>query len=132
MVPETPPCGILASEAANDSPYSNARSACGVAFGSNCTGVSSDHAGLRATFAASNGDVIELDTRTGTHVIPHSRGTGLQDCGDKIQVCLIEQYGLTWDCVELERQILTIPRSQHGGTRYVFLNDAAVSALRVP
>jgi integrase len=42
-----------------------------------------------------------------------------------------EQYGLTWDCVDLERRILTIPRSKHGGTRYVFLNDTALAALQV-
>jgi integrase len=42
-----------------------------------------------------------------------------------------EQYGLTWECVDFEKRILTIPRSKHGGARYVFVNDAALSALRV-
>jgi integrase len=42
-----------------------------------------------------------------------------------------EQYGLTWDCVDFERRILTIPRSKHGGTRYVFVNDTAFAALQV-
>jgi hypothetical protein len=45
-----------------------------------------------ATFAASNGDVIKLDTRTGTLDTPHSRGTGLQDCSDKDQVCLTDHH----------------------------------------
>jgi site-specific recombinase XerD len=42
-----------------------------------------------------------------------------------------EQYGLTWECVDLDKRILTIPRSKHGGTRYVFLNDTAVAAMQV-
>lgn len=42
-----------------------------------------------------------------------------------------EQYGLTWDCVDLEKRILTIPRSKHGGTRYVFLNNTALTAVQV-
>lgn len=41
-----------------------------------------------------------------------------------------EQYGLTWDCVDMERRQLTIPRSKHGGIRYVPLNDAAMAALK--
>jgi integrase len=40
-----------------------------------------------------------------------------------------EQYGLTWDCVDIERRQLTIPRSKHGGIRYVELDDTAVGAL---
>jgi hypothetical protein len=58
--------------------------------------VSSDHAGLQATFAASNGDVIELDTRTATLDTPRSRGTGLQDCSDKVQVCLTDRNGFAF------------------------------------
>ena len=58
--------------------------------------VSSDHAGLQATFAASNGLVIELNTRTGTLVTPRSRGTGLQDCSDKFQVCLTDHHGFAF------------------------------------
>jgi integrase len=42
-----------------------------------------------------------------------------------------EQYGLAWDCVDFEKRILTIPRSKHGGTRNVFLNDTALAALQV-
>lgn len=41
-----------------------------------------------------------------------------------------EQYGLTWDCVNLERRQITIPRSKHGGSRYIPLNDSAMRALK--
>jgi site-specific recombinase XerD len=41
-----------------------------------------------------------------------------------------EQYGLTWDCVHLERRQLTVPRSKNGAPRHVPLNDAAIAALR--
>lgn len=57
---------------------------------------SSDHAGLKATFTASNGDVIELDTRTGILVAPRSRSTGLEDCSDKVQVCLTDHHGFAF------------------------------------
>jgi site-specific recombinase XerD len=40
-----------------------------------------------------------------------------------------EQYNLTWENVDLERRLVTIPRSKHGEIRYVELNDAAVAAL---
>jgi hypothetical protein len=58
--------------------------------------VSPDHAGLHATFATSNGDVIKLNTRTGTFDTPRSRGTGLQDCSDKFQVCLTDHHGFAF------------------------------------
>jgi hypothetical protein len=58
--------------------------------------LSSDHAGIQATFAASNGHVIELNTRTGTLVTPRSRDTGLQDCSDKVQVCLTDHHGFAF------------------------------------
>lgn len=58
--------------------------------------VSSDHAGIQATFAASSGNVIELDTRTGTLVTPRSRDTRLQDCSDKVQVCLTDHHGFAF------------------------------------
>jgi hypothetical protein len=58
--------------------------------------VSSDHAGIEATFAASNGHVIELNTRTGTLVTPRSRDTVLQDCSDKVQVCLTDHHGFAF------------------------------------
>lgn len=41
-----------------------------------------------------------------------------------------EQYGLTWDCVDFDRKVLTIARSKHGQTRHVFLNESAIAALR--
>lgn len=56
----------------------------------------SGHAGFHATFAASNGDVIELDTRTGIVVTPRSRSTELQDCSDKAQVCLTDHNGFAF------------------------------------
>lgn len=40
-----------------------------------------------------------------------------------------EQYGLTWDCVDLIRKQITIPQSKHGGIRYVPLDKSAVDAL---
>ncbi|HEY2495879.1 MAG TPA: hypothetical protein VGK24_02315 [Candidatus Angelobacter sp.] len=58
--------------------------------------VSPDLARPHATFAASNGDVIELDTRTGTLVTPRSRDTRLQDCSDKVQVCLTDHHGFAF------------------------------------
>jgi len=57
---------------------------------------SDDHAGFHATFAASNGDVIELDTRTGALNTPRSRGMGLQDCSDTVQVCLTDHHGFAF------------------------------------
>jgi integrase len=42
---------------------------------------------------------------------------------------LSEQYGLQWDCVDFERRQITIPRSKHGGIRYIPLDDTAVAAL---
>ena len=58
--------------------------------------VSSAPAWLQATFAAGNGRVIELNTRTGMLVTPRSRDTGLQDCSDKVQVCLTDRHGFAF------------------------------------
>jgi hypothetical protein len=58
--------------------------------------VSSDPTGLQATFSASNGDVIKLNTRTGTLATPRSRHTGLQDCSDRFQVCLTDHHGFAF------------------------------------
>lgn len=58
--------------------------------------VSSGHTEFHATFKASNGKVITLDTRTGTLVTPRSRGTGLQDCSDKFQACLTDHHGFAF------------------------------------
>lgn len=41
-----------------------------------------------------------------------------------------EQYSLTWECVDLERKLLMIPRTKNGETRYVPLNSAALNALQ--
>ncbi|HVC00149.1 MAG TPA: site-specific integrase [Candidatus Dormibacteraeota bacterium] len=40
-----------------------------------------------------------------------------------------EQYGLTWENVNLARRVLTIPRSKNGLTRHVPLNGPALAAL---
>jgi len=58
--------------------------------------LSSEEAGYHATFKSSNGDVIKLDTRTGTLDTPRSRGTKLQDCGDQVQVCLTDHHGFAF------------------------------------
>lgn len=41
-----------------------------------------------------------------------------------------EQYGLTWDRVDFDQRLITIPLSKHGDPRYIELNDAAIDALR--
>ena len=58
--------------------------------------VSSEHPVIQGKFSASNGDVIELDTKTGTLVKPRSRGTVLRDCSDKFQVCLTDHHGFAF------------------------------------
>jgi len=40
-----------------------------------------------------------------------------------------EQYRLRWDRVDLERRQITIPRSKHGGIRYIPLDNSALSAF---
>lgn len=42
---------------------------------------------------------------------------------------LSEQYGLAWDCVDLERRQITIPRSKHGDIRYIPLDNTALAAF---
>jgi len=42
---------------------------------------------------------------------------------------LSEQYGLSWDCVDLERRQITIPRSKHGDIRYIPLDNTALAAF---
>jgi integrase len=42
----------------------------------------------------------------------------------------MEQFSLRWECVELERGLLTIPHTKGGGPRYVHLNAEAVAILR--
>ena len=58
--------------------------------------VPSDDAGCHATFKASNGDLIKLDTQTGALDTPRSRGTRLQDCSDRVQVCLTDHRGFAF------------------------------------
>jgi site-specific recombinase XerD len=41
-----------------------------------------------------------------------------------------EQFNLRWEHVNLANRVLTVPRSKHGGTRHVQLNDTAMSILR--
>jgi site-specific recombinase XerD len=40
-----------------------------------------------------------------------------------------EQYRLSWDCVDFERRLLTVPQSKNGETRHVPLNTDALHAL---
>jgi integrase len=42
-----------------------------------------------------------------------------------------EQYACEWSWIDLDRRVLTVPRSKHGEKRRVFLNDTAVAAFRV-
>jgi integrase len=42
-----------------------------------------------------------------------------------------EQYGCEWSWVDLDRRVLTVPRSKHGEKRRVYLNDVAVAAFRL-
>jgi hypothetical protein len=57
---------------------------------------SSDHLGFHATFTRSNGNVIKLDTRTGTLDTPRTHNTDLQDCSDKLQMCLTDHHGFAF------------------------------------
>lgn len=40
-----------------------------------------------------------------------------------------EQYNLQWNCADLERREITIPRSKHGGIRYFPLDNTVLCAL---
>jgi integrase len=42
-----------------------------------------------------------------------------------------EQYQCDWSWVDVDRRVLTVPRSKHGEKRRVYLNDDAVAALIV-
>jgi integrase len=42
-----------------------------------------------------------------------------------------EQYKCEWSWVDLDRRVLTVPRSKHGEKRRVYLNDDAVAAFRL-
>jgi integrase len=41
-----------------------------------------------------------------------------------------EQYGLTWDRIDLKRKQLLIPYSKNGKTRRILLNSIALAALK--
>jgi integrase len=41
-----------------------------------------------------------------------------------------EQYGLTWDRIDLVRRQLTIPKSKNGKTRHFPLNSVALAAFK--
>jgi integrase len=43
---------------------------------------------------------------------------------------LSEQFHARWDCVDLERGVLTVPLSKSGRTRHVILSEAALTILR--
>jgi hypothetical protein len=51
---------------------------------------------LRATFKASNGQVINLNLRTGILLTPRLRSAGVRDCSDKDQVCLTDNNGFAF------------------------------------
>ena len=55
-----------------------------------------DSAELHATFRASNGDVVEFDTRTKTLRAPGLLDTELRDCSDKFQTCLTDDHGFAF------------------------------------
>lgn len=40
-----------------------------------------------------------------------------------------EQFGLKWNQVDLERKILTLPKTKNGTTRHIPLNSVAIAAL---
>lgn len=50
----------------------------------------------RAVFAASAGGQIELNIRSGALDTPRLRSAGLQDCSDKVQVCLTDHHGFAF------------------------------------
>ena len=41
-----------------------------------------------------------------------------------------EQYGLTWERVDLTRKVITIPKSKNRRTRHIPLNSVAVTAFK--
>jgi hypothetical protein len=55
-----------------------------------------EHASIHATFVASNGNAIELDTRARTLRLPHSRANVLYDCGTKAETCLTDHHGFAF------------------------------------
>ena len=41
-----------------------------------------------------------------------------------------EQYGLTWNRVDLVRRQITLPKSKNGKTRHIPLNSASLAAFK--
>ncbi len=56
----------------------------------------SDHPAIQAKFSLLTGGLIELDTKAKTLVTPRSRDTRLEDCSDKLQVCLTDHHGFSF------------------------------------
>jgi integrase len=42
-----------------------------------------------------------------------------------------EQYKCEWSWVDVDRRVLTVPRSEHGEKRHVYLNDGAAAAFQL-
>lgn len=74
-----------------------------------------DSGGIHAVFKASDGDTIELDTRTGAFRAPRSPGAQLEDCSDAFQNCVTDHHGFAFsyfrDCKDiLKGDRLKFPR----------------------
>jgi integrase len=72
----------------------------------------------------SNGEITRLrETMAATDwpIVAFSLETGLR---------LSEQFKARWECVELERGVLTVPLSKSGRTRHVILSETAIAILR--
>ena len=72
----------------------------------------------------SNGEISRLHETMATRdwqAIAFALETGLR---------LTEQFGARWDCVDMERGVLTIPLSKSGRTRHVILSEAALKIVR--
>ena len=41
-----------------------------------------------------------------------------------------EQYGLTWECIDFERRLITVSQSKNGEMRHIPMNRAVMDALR--
>jgi integrase len=56
----------------------------------------------------------------------HTRNSGLQPMGMRSS----EQYGLTWERIDLTRKQVTMPVSKNGKTRHIPLNSIVVAAFK--
>ena len=68
---------------------------------------SADSGGIHAVFKASDGDTIELDTRTGAFRAPRSQGAKLEECSDAFQTCVTD----TRDCLFHTSEVAKIFRT---------------------